>query len=176
MRRAGMGTGSGTEEDMEVIQVHSPGHLAVARELFSEYAASLGFDLGFQDVAQELAGLPGAYAPPEGRILLAAVHGQTAGCVALRKLADGVCEMKRLYVRPEFRGKGIGRGLAVAIIDEAHRIGYARMRLDTVPSMTEAIALYRALGFTLTEPYRHNPIPGTLFMELDLARSPHDHP
>jgi len=161
---------------MDIVQATSPAQIAIVRELIAEYAASLGFDLGFQDFARELAGLPGDYAAPEGRMLLAVDGPATAGCVALRKLEHGVCEMKRLYVRPAFWGRGIGRALAAAVIAEARRIGYSHMRLDTVPAMTEAITLYRGLGFTPIEPYRHNPIPGTLFMELDLATSSHDHP
>lgn len=152
----------------KVIQAHSEGHLSQVRELFTEYAASLGFDLCFQDFDRELAELPGEYAPPDGRLLLALCDGQVVGCVALRKITDGICEMKRLYVRPEFRGKGIGRELAVAIIDEARRIGYGSMRLDTVPTMKEAIGLYRSMGFKEIEPYYHNPIACTLFMELAL--------
>jgi putative acetyltransferase len=138
------------------------------QELFWEYAASLGFDLDFQDFENELAGLPGEYTPPAGGLILAIEEGQTAGCVALRKISGKTCEMKRLYVRPEFRGKGIGRRLARAIIEEAGKIGYARMRLDTVPSMREATSLYRSLGFKEIGPYRYNPIKGALFMELPL--------
>jgi len=151
-----------------VVQVESAGELEQVRRLFLEYAASLGFDLCFQGFDAELAGLPGEYAPPDGRLLLALSEGQPAGCVALRRIGDGICEMKRLYVRPAFRGQGLGRGQAVAIMDEARKIGYARMRLDTVPSMKEAIALYRDLGFKPIEPYRENPIEGALFMELAL--------
>jgi len=140
-----------------------------ARELFLEYAASLGFSLCFQNFDQELAGLPGEYAPPEGRLLLAEYEGQLAGCVALHKLEPGICEMKRLYLRPQFRGKGLGRALAEHLMAEAHQIGYLRMRLDTVePVMKDAVAMYRAMGFREIASYRPNPITGALYMEIGL--------
>ena len=153
---------------MEIVQALTPGHVAEARALFREYERSLGIDLCFQGFEQELAGLPGAYAPPRGRLLLSLDGAAPAGCVALRPLADAVCEMKRLYVRPAFRGRRAGRQLAQAVIAEARAIGYARMRLDTLPSMKEALALYRALGFVEIAPYYANPVPGARFLELDL--------
>ena len=177
-------------------RAESPTQLAQVRELFLEYAQSLGFSLCFQNFDKELAGLPGDYAPPQGRLLLAEYESKLAGCVALHKLADswahrrssqanssislpatngqgpttdGMCEMKRLYVRPQFRGKGLGRALADRIIAEARQIGYRRLRLDTVePVMKDAVAMYRRLGFKEIAPYCNNPMSGALYMELEL--------
>jgi carbonic anhydrase len=153
---------------LKIVQAASAEHLRDARTLLEEYAAALEFDLGFQDFAAELAALPGNYAPPRGRLLLAYHDAQPAGCVALRELEAGICEMKRLYVRPGFRDLRLGRTLAEAVITEARAIGYVRLRLDTGPSMERARALYRALGFREIPAYRYNPVPGTAFMELRL--------
>lgn len=150
-------------------QAETPEQIEQARELFLQYAQSLGFSLCFQNFDEELAGLPGRYAPPGGRLLLAEFEGQLAGCIALHKLEEGVCEMKRLYLRPQFRGKGLGRALATQIISEARQIGYRRMRLDTVePVMKDAVAMYRRIGFREIAPYCSNPIAGALYMELQL--------
>jgi putative acetyltransferase len=150
-------------------QAQSPTQIAQARELFLEYAESLGFSLCFQNFDKELADLPGDYSPPTGRLLLAEYEGQIAGCVALHKLSGEICEMKRLYLRPAFRGKGLGRVLADRIISEAREIGYQRMRLDTVgPVMKDAVAMYRKMGFVEIAAYCTNPMPGTLYMELKL--------
>jgi putative acetyltransferase len=150
-------------------QAESPEQIAQARELFLEYAQSLGFSLCFQNFDKELAGLPGDYIPPAGRLLLAEFEGQLAACVALHKLDSGICEMKRLYLRPPFRGKGVGRTLAERIIAEARHIGYQRMRLDTVePVMKDAVAMYRKLGFREIAPYCSNPMAGAIYMELEL--------
>ncbi len=156
-------------KDFAVRQAESPAQIVQARELFLEYAQSLGFSLCFQNFDKELAEFPGDYASPAGRLLLATYDNQLAGCVALHKLDSQICEMKRLYLRPQFRGQGLGRFLANHIIAEARQIGYQRMRLDTVePVMKDAVAMYRKLGFKEIAPYCANPIAGALYMELQL--------
>lgn len=154
--------------DVELLQVDSQEQLAEARQLVVEYADWLGIDLSFQDFDRELAEFPGEYSPPSGGILLARVGEQIAGCVALCRAGEVICEMKRLFVRAAFRGQGIGKRLATAIIDEARKKGYRRMRLDTLSWMTEAITLYESLGFEDIEPYRYNPFKDARFMELVL--------
>jgi putative acetyltransferase len=151
-------------------QAETPAQIDQARELFREYARSLGFSLCFQNFDDELKHLPRDYAPPDGRLLLAGCEGELAGCVALHRLQDeGVCEMKRLYLRPQFRGKGLGRVLADRIVAEARAIGYHRMRLDTVaPVMKDAVRMYRKMGFREIAPYCDNPMPGVLYLELAL--------
>ena len=156
-------------KDFALTQAESSSQIAQARELFLEYAQSLGFSLCFQNFDKELDALPGDYAPPEGRLLLATYEDQLAGCVALHNLEPETCEMKRLYLRPQFRGKRLGRTIADQIIAEARQIGYQRMRLDTVePIMKDAVAMYRKIGFQEIAPYRPNPIVGALYMELQL--------
>lgn len=153
---------------VKIVHGESAQDLKRIRVLFKEYADSLGFDLDFQDFQEELAELPGDYALPDGCLLMAQESSQIIGCVALRKIDSITCEMKRLYVRPDFRGKGIGRALSQKVIDEARRIGYKKMRLDTIPTMERANVLYKSFGFKKIKPYRYNPIEGALFMELDL--------
>jgi ribosomal protein S18 acetylase RimI-like enzyme len=165
-----------THLQIRSVQVNEETDLNLLRALFVEYAERLGIDLEFQHFAEELANLPGAYAPPAGCMLLAEWRGQIAGCVALRPLEGDICEMKRLYVRPSFRANGIGRALSRAAVDRAQDIGYARMRLDTLPWMEAAIALYHSLGFVEIEPYCDNPVPGARFFELTLTTRPSPSP
>jgi ribosomal protein S18 acetylase RimI-like enzyme len=154
----------------QIIQAETPAQIETARAMFLEYAGWLGFSLCFQGFDQELAALPGRYAPPSGRLLLASAGENTAGVIALRPLDGQTCEMKRLYVRPAFRGQRLGQTLAEKLIAEARAIGYRRMALDTLPDrMGEAITLYRRLGFREIQPYYENPVAGAVFMELALS-------
>ena len=152
---------------MKLLQVQADEEVQKARELFEEYSTWLGINLCFQNFDKELAELPGEYVPPSGCLLLATENDQTRGCVALRRIGEGIGEMKRLYVRPEFRGQGLGRNLTEAVIEAAREIGYHVIRLDTLPGkMDQAIAMYRSLGFKNIEPYYNNPVPDAAFMEL----------
>ena len=156
---------------LTVEEVSSGEELREARSLFLEYAESLGIDLCFQGFEQELGTLPGKYARPRGRLLLARWKEEVAGCIAVREIGPGVCEMKRLYVRPAYRALGIGRALILRCIGEAQTAGYEAMRLDSLPSMTSALALYREFGFQEIPPYRENPVDGAVFLELQLGTS-----
>ncbi len=153
---------------LRIINAHTEDHYLKARELFRHYADSLGLDLEFQGFSRELATLPGAYESPQGCILLAEDSGRFVGCVALRPLESKICEMKRLYVSPKYRGRGIGRMLACSVIDKAREIGYEKMRLDTIASMKEARTLYYSLEFRNISAYRFNPLADPSYMELDL--------
>jgi ribosomal protein S18 acetylase RimI-like enzyme len=156
-------------DPMNLIQAKSAEEIQQVRKLFEEYVAWLGINLCFQNFDKEVAELPGDYAPPSGRFTLAIEGDDVAGCVALRRIGEDICEMKRLYVRPQFRGRGLGRTLTENLIQEARGIGYKRMRLDTLPGkMDPAIAMYRSLGFKNIEPYYNNPVEGAAFMELKL--------
>ncbi len=150
----------------EYIQAMSAEQLEEAKLLFREYAGTLGCSPCLQNIEQEIGHLPGEYGPPEGRLLLAMHDGKAAGCVAYRTIGEGVCEMRRLYLRPPFRGKKIGKGLAQAVLAEARKAGCGCMRLYTLPTMKEAIALYHALGFIDIPPYGDHIIPDALYMEL----------
>ena len=152
----------------QIIHAKTKAHYQSVHEMFIQYGGSLGFDLAFQGFSRELAGLPGDYASPGGCILLAEVVGGYAGCVALRPLPDKICEMKRLYVIPEYQGRGIGRALAGSVIGQARKMGYQKMRLDTVESMKAAQGLYVSLGFETIEAYCYNPLDNPRFMELAL--------
>lgn len=148
--------------------VSSPEDIEITRELFRAYQTSLGIDLCFQNFESEMEQLPGKYTLPEGRLYLAFEDGQAVGCAGLRRIEEGVCELKRVYVHPAFRGQGIGRRLALQAVNDASEIGYERMRLDTLPSMRSARGLYRSLGFEPIAPYTNNPVEGAIFLELKL--------
>ncbi len=155
---------------IEIIRAQTPEHIEAARGLFREYESWFGMKLCFQNFDEEVAGLPGKYAAPDGRLFLAFADENLAGCIALRKLEEGICEMKRLFVRDDFRGCKIGIALIEKIIEEARAIGYEKMRLDTFPSkMGKAVNLYESYGFYEIPPYYHNPFGETLFMEKDLG-------
>lgn len=156
---------------IRIVHATSEDQIQKARRLFVEYASSLNFDLCFQNFDQELDGLPGEYDSPAGSLLLAICDEEAAGCVALRRLTEDACEMKRLYVCPAFRDRGIGRALAEAVIKQGIMAGYQRMRLDTVDSMKEALSLYVSMGFREIAPYRYNPVAGARYMELDLLEN-----
>jgi putative acetyltransferase len=157
--------------DVQLVEAGTAAELEQIRRLFRAYADWLAVDLCFQGFEQELSLLPGCYAPPAGRLLLARVGGEAAGCVGLRSLESGICEMKRLWVEPGFGGRGLGRALAEAIIEAAREIGYVKMRLDTFPDrMPAAQHLYQSLGFREIAPYYHNPFEGVVMLELELRR------
>jgi len=153
---------------IEIRPAEVPQDLPVVRDLFREYAQGLGIDLCFQDFETELATLPGRYAPPQGRLMLAWNGAEAVGCVALRPLPGGACEMKRLYVRSAVRGQQLGRRLAERICHQAREAGYRRICLDTLPTMSAAVRLYAALGFKPVEPYVFNPIEGAIFLGMEL--------
>ena len=156
----------------EILEVTAPEEINEVRSLFLEYANWLDFSLCFQGFDKELAELPGKYSPPHGRLYLAISEGRYAGCIGLRRFDDGICEMKRLYVRPEFRGLSIGNGLIQKIIADAKVIGYEKMRLDTIKErMGKAVEIYREFGFVEIDAYYDNPNPHTLYMELDLKQT-----
>ncbi len=153
---------------MKIVPAQSEQSVETVRTLFREYADSLGVDLSFQDFEKELTTLPGDYAPPSGQLYLALEIVEPSGCVGFRKISGEICELKRLYVRPLFRGKGVGRRLVLEAVKDARRISYQRMRLDTLPSMKRAQELYLSMGFKPIPPYRANPVPGADFLELEL--------
>jgi len=156
---------------IEILHAETAEQIEETRKLFREYEKWLGLDLCFQGFEEELANLPAKYAKPDGRLFLASVNDKTAGCIALRKLEKDVCEMKRLFVRNEFRGLGLGKFLVEKLIEEARLIGYEKMRLDTLPEqMSKAVKLYTFYGFAEISPYYENPYKETLFLELNLKK------
>lgn len=161
---------TGSTAMLDIRPAEMPRQSDLVRRLFRDYASALGISLAFQDFESELRGLPGDYAPPAGRLLLAWQGGKAVGCIALRRLAHDTCEMKRLYVSPEARTGGMGRHLVAAICSEAKAAGYRRIRLDTLPDMAAARRLYAAMGFRPIAPYCFNPAPGAVFLERDLGR------
>lgn len=157
---------------IEIIQAETGEHIEQARALFREYESSLGFKLCFQNFDEEVENLPGKYAPPDGRLFLAFADGKLAGCIALRKLEEKICEMKRLFVREDFRGLKIGKFLVDELISKAGKIGYEKMRLDTYPpKMSKAVEIYKSYGFYEIKPYYFNPYDGTLFLELQIKKT-----
>jgi GNAT superfamily N-acetyltransferase len=155
--------------DFAIAAAEKPAEISSVRDLLLEYWESRKLEFTYFNFDREIANLPGDYSPPTGKLLLASCRGEAAGCVALRRLDREICEMKRMYLREKFRGRGFGRALADAIIAEARRIGYRKMRLDTIgPTMREALQMYLRMGFQEIPPYRHNPLPGAAFLELDL--------
>jgi putative acetyltransferase len=157
--------------DVKIARATTATEIETTRNLIREYGESLGIDLGYQNFEAELRTLPGDYSPPWGALLHVRDGEGDVGCVALRPLSSSVCEMKRLYVRPRCRGRGIARRLIAAILDEARRTGYLAIRLDTLPTMSAARALYKSLGFRPIAPYHKSPISGTAFLELDLTKT-----
>lgn len=153
---------------IDFVHAITPGQIEQARTLIREYTDALGIDLSFQELEQELADFPGAYAPPGGGLWLALDGSEAAGCIGIRALEPDTCEMKRLYIRPAWRGHGLGRRLVEAALEQARAMGYTAMYLDTLPEMKAAIRMYQAFGFQRTEPYYANPIPGALFFKLRL--------
>lgn len=153
---------------IEIYQATTPSHIQTIRDLFREYEAFLQVDLCFQRFEEELACLPGRYAPPQGSLLLASAAGHAAGCVAMRPIKEDICEMKRLYVRPPYLGQGWGKRLAQSVIERAKNAGYATMRLDTLEKLRPALSLYTGLGFHKCSPYYENPLAGVIYMERSL--------
>ena len=153
---------------VKIVSATTPAHIQVIGDLFREYEQCLQVDLCFQRFEEELVGLPGQYAPPQGALLLAVESGQEAGCVAMRPLSGKACEMKRLYVRPAHLGRGIGKKLAVTVIELARSAGYVRMRLDTLEKLKPALALYDSLGFEKRSAYYENPLAGVVYLEREL--------